>query len=472
MEQAPDKPDPTVAEPSARDAAADSSLFTPLAYPHFRIVWIAAFLSFLGSWFEFVGAQWIVGSETESTVWMSNLGSAQLLPSLFLGLLGGIVADRVNRRKLIIFTQTLMMLIALEFAAAVWTHVATPRVLFMLSLAQGIVTAFNSPAWQVLTPRLVPREQLYKAITLQGISFNSARTIGPAIAGLIMGWAGAGTLFAANALGFVCVMLAVTQTPDAPAPARKDGRPLLSSMIGDTREALSFVFHNPGPRAAFLATTVFGLFATPVLRFLPLTVKLVYGREESTFGIMTGIMGAGAVAGGLAIKHVPKWYPKHHLIPLSVLLGGVWILAFSLSESFYAAGCFMFFVGFFWMWAFNTSMGAMQMLVPDHMRGRVLSVVNTLALGLMPVGAYAATIFGRLISGGIKRWHAEWWSEGLETQAGVGAVALILIGAGLVMITWRTPEVDGLKPGDPGYDRTPGLIRGLTAMAHRPPPRT
>lgn len=466
--------DPDPVNPDSRPAgtaAADvgGSLFSPLAHPHFRLVWSAAFISFLGSWFEFVGAQWIVGDETESTVWMSNLGTAQLLPSLFLGLLGGIVADRVNRRTLIVTTQALMMLIAMGFAVAVWLKAATPAVLFGLSLAQGVVTAFNSPAWQVLVPRLVPRDQLYKAITLQGISFNSARTIGPALAGLIMGWAGAGPLFAINAFGFVCVMIAVMQTPDAPATPKTDGRPWYSSMLADTREALAFVFNNPGPRAAFLATTVFGLFATPVLRFLPLTVKLVYGREESVFGIMTGIMGAGAVVGGLAIKHVPPWYPKHHLIPLSVLLGGIWILLFSISENVYVAGAFMFFVGFFWMWAFNTSMGAMQMLVPDHMRGRVLSVVNTLALGLMPVGAYVATLVGRASSSAIKAWHAEWWSEGLETQTGVGFVALVLICAGLVMITWRTPEVDGLKPGDPGYDRTPGLWRGIWAMAHRPP---
>lgn len=456
--------------PSAHAGDHSTSIFTPLAHPHFRLVWSAAFISFLGSWFEFVGAQWIVGDETHSTVWMSNLGTAQLLPCLFLGLLGGVVADRVNRRTLIIVTQSLMMIIALGYAGAVWLHVASPIVLFWLALAQGVVTAFNSPAWQVLIPRLVPREELYKAITLQGISFNSARTIGPAIAGLIMGWAGAGVLFAANAFGFVCVMLAVMRTPDAPpVPKNSNGRTLLGGIWHDTREALSFVFHNPGPRAAFLATTVFGLFATPVLRFLPLTVKLVYGRGESTFGIMTGIMGAGAVAGGLAVKHVPRWYPKHHLIPLSVLLGGIWIFAFSIVDDLIAAGCFMFFVGFFWMWAFNTSMGAMQMLVPDHMRGRVLSVVNTLALGLMPIGAYAATLAGKAISGAVKRWHAEWWTEGLETQAGVGFVALVLIGAGLVMITWRTPEVDGLKPGDRGYDRTPGLWRGIWAMAHRPP---
>lgn len=469
IEQKPSPPDQTPVAPVSPLSSREGSLFTPLAYEHFRIVWIAAFFSFMGSWFEFVGAQWIVGDETESTAWMSHLGTAQLLPCLFLGLIGGVVADRMNRRKLLVITQALMMVIALGFAVAVWTNRATPIILFQLALAQGIVTAFNSPAWQVLVPRLVPREELYKAITLQGISFNSARAIGPALAGLIMGWAGAGTLFAANALGFICVMLAVMKTPDAPAPVREESDAhWIRTIWNDTKAAMVFLFSNSGPRAAFFATLIFGFFATPVLRFLPLTVKLVYGESERAFGIMTGIMGAGAVVGGLAIKHVPSWYPKHHLIPLSVLLGGIWILAFSLTEDILLAACFMFFVGFFWMWAFNTSMGALQLLVPDHMRGRVMSVVNTLGLGLMPLGAYFSTGMGKIVAGSVKSWHAEWWTPGLETQSGVACAAVVTIGAGLVMITWRTPEVDGMKPGDVGYDKAPGLIRGIRAFAHRP----
>jgi MFS family permease len=430
---------------------------------------MGAFISFLGTWFEFVGAQWLVGEETKDTAWLSNLGAAQLLPSLFLGLVGGVVADRVNRRTLLIVTQFLMMLIALGFTLAVYLRSATPIVLLLLSLAQGVVIAFNAPAWQVLIPRLVPREQLFKAITLQGISFNTARAIGPALGGALMVWQGAELLFAVNAIGYICVMAAVMKTPDAPAPQRPAGSWFdWRSMVRDSVEALRYTLKSPGLRAAFLASAVFGLFATPILRFLPLTVSLVYGLDESVFGIMTGIMGAGAVVGGFAVKKVPGWYPKHHLIPLSVLLGGAWILGFSLEENVYIAGVYMFFVGFFWMWAFNTSMGAMQMLVPDAMRGRVLSVVNTLGIGLMPIGAYLAAVVGKFIAEVVRHTHPAWWTSGLETQSGVAACAIILIVAGLVMITWRTPEVDGLKPGDPGYDRSPGLLRGLTAMSHRP----
>jgi predicted MFS family arabinose efflux permease len=258
----------------------------------------------------------------------------------------------------------------------------------------------------------------------------------------------------------------VLTTPDSPAPPRLAH--WLRSMWGDIREALKFVFHERGPRAAFLAMVIFALFATPVLRFLPLFVTSVYFLEEETFGILTGILGVGAVAGGFAMKLVPAWYPRHHFIPFSTLLGGVWILLFSITSSVWAAGFFMFFVGVFWMWTFNSCSAAIQMLVDDSMRGRVMAVCNTAALGLMPIGNYVASAVGKSGAGIVQRRWPELWEEGLKTQIGVGFVALILIGAGIVMLIWRTPEVDGLRPGDPGYDRTPGFWRGLTAAAHRP----
>jgi len=440
-----------------------------LRHAHYRTIWFASFGSYMGGWFEFVGTQWIVAEKTGSTMWMSWIGAAQLFPSLFLGLIGGVVADRVNRKKLLIVTQVAMMLIAIGFALVVYFDRADPWVLLVLSLAQGIAIAFNAPAWQVLTPRLVPREEMVAAITLQGISFNVARAIGPALGGVIMGASGATALFVINAISFIGVMLAVLRTPDAPAPvSNAKGLWAMEKVWSDTLIALRFVFLSPGPRAAFLASVVFGLLATPVLRFLPLFVKDVYGLQEKTFGLMTGVMGVGAVVGGLLLRKVPAWYPKHHLIPLSVSMGGLWILLFALEDNATIAAAFMFFVGVFWMWSFNLSMAAMQLLVEDSMRGRVMSVLNTAALGLMPLGSFLASAAGDAGSAIVRSAAPTFWTPGLSAQIGICFVAGLLLAAGLVMLIWRTPEVDGLKPGDPGYDRKPGLWRGISADTHRP----
>jgi MFS family permease len=456
--------------PSTLQASPSSLRWGVLRHPHFRLVWLAAFGSYLGNWFEFVGTQWIITEKTESMVWSSYLGAAHLLPSLVFGILGGIVADRVNRRTLLIATQGVMLLIALALAAVVYFDVATPWVLIGLGLLQGITIAFNMPAWQVLIPRLVPREDLVKAITLQGISFNLARAVGPALAGVIMGIWSPSVLFLLNALSFVGVMAAVLRTPDAPAPAHEPG--WHRHVWSDTKRALRFVLLERGPRAAFLATTIFAAFGTPVLRFLSIFVEEVYGLrpeyQEKVFGAMTGIMGIGAVVGGLSLKLVPAWYPKHHFIPFSVLMGGLWILLFCTTRNVWVAGAFMFFVGWFWMWAFNSAAAALQMLVSDSMRGRALAVCNTLAMGLMPAGYFFASTVGESSSKLVQYAAPDYWTQGIATQLGVGVCAFVLVVSGIVMVIWRTPEVDGLRPGDAGFDRRPGFLKGLFAGSHRP----
>lgn len=442
-----------------------------LRHADFRRVFFASFVSNVGGWMEHTAVAWLVASQLSHdksgvTIWMGYLAAAQLLPTLLLGMPGGLVADRVNRRTLLIVTQAVMMVAAVGFAWAAWVDRATPWVLLGLSLLQGIAVPFNAPAWQVLTPRLVPKAELTDAITMQGIQFNLARVIGPAVAGAALASVGAVPLFLFNAVGFVLVQAAVMRTPDAPAPG--GGGWGLRALWSQTVEGIEYLFAHKGLRAAFLASVVFAFFATPILRILPLFVTNVLEREERTFGVLQSVMGVGAVAGGLLLRAVPWWYPKHHLIPLSVLLGGLSILGFSLSRDVWAAGAAMFFVGWFWMWTFNVSISAMQMLTEDRVRGRVMSVCNMVAIGLMPLGTFAASGLGVLGSEWVRRTRPESWNSGLEPQLGLASVAGALVVAGLVMLTFRTPEVDGLAPGQSGFDRKPGLWRGLTASAHRP----
>jgi len=183
---------------------------------------------------------------------------------------------------------------------------------------------------------------------------------------------------------------------------------------------------------------------------------------------MLAVMGIGAVTGGLALKLIPRWYPMHHLIPVSILFGGLFILAFAMLTHVGAAMAVMFGIGVFWMWGFNTCAAAMQHLVSDDMRGRVSAVVNTIAMGLMPVGTWIAGAAGHAGERAIRAYRPDLVHSGTGTQLGLAFVSAVLVIAGAVMLIWRTPEVDGLQPGDPGYDRRPGLVRGLTGHAHRP----
>lgn len=479
----------------AMPAAEPRSRWGVLRHRHFRTIWFAAFGSYVGNWFEFIAVRWLVSQETKSEEWMGYMAAAQLCPTLLLGMLGGLVADSVNRRTMIVVTQACMMVIALAMAASAYLGFANRWVLLGLTLAQGITVAFNMPAWQVLTPRLVPKKELTQAITLNGISFNLARVVGPAVGGVIMkvfqapraataaavgsavvaselvehGGRGAATLLLFNAVTFVVVMLAVLTTPDAPAPKDMRGAWKHPAVVWTrSKEAMAWVWRRKGPRAVLLAIVVFAMFATPIMQLLPLMVSEVYHRKEGTFGLMLAVMGIGAVLGGLAMKVMPRWYPMHHLIPVSILFGGLWIFVFSFLTHAGAAMIVMFCIGFFWMWGFNTSAAAMQHLVSDEMRGRVSAVVNTIAMGLMPVGTWIASAAGHAGEAALKQIRPALVHSGVSTQIGLAFVSGVLVIAGLIMLIWRTPEVDGLAPGDAGYDRKPGLIRGLTASAHRP----
>ncbi|MGE3109198.1 MAG: MFS transporter [Phycisphaerales bacterium] len=461
-----------------------SSRWGVLRHRHFRNVWLGALTSSIGTWMEMIGIQWQMALLTDLPAWkaagnpssplmMGYLAAAQLTPTLLLGIMGGLVADRVDRKKMLLFTQLLLMLIAGGLTAASALGYLSPALLLVIAALNGITMAFNVPAWQVLTPRLVPRAELTKAITLNGIQFNLARVVGPGLGGFIMAINNSPTLlFSLNTLSFLGVIIAVIRTPASPPPPR-DG----SRSLGQVREAASFVFHQRGPLRVFIALVIFSVLAAPLIRMLPIFIKEVYHAQERAFGIMLATMGVGAVLGGLSLRVLPQWYPKHHFIPLSMTLSGIAVTLFAASTSMLWGGVAIFFAGAFWLWSFNSSMSAMQLLVDDRMRGRVMAVCNTAVFGASPLGSVIAGYIGHVVADrGGSPSPADAAAEvarvatqtGIGAQVGVGSLAIILTVCGLAMLIWRTPEIDGLKPGDPGFDRKPGLIKGVLAPAHRP----
>lgn len=456
--------DPTTAPPPSQAAA---GRFGVLRHVHYRRVLFAQFFSNGGNWMEMVGLQMYVATATGSLKWLGYLGAAQLTPILFLGTLGGLLADRVDRRRLLVFTQLLLMITAA--AVAVVAFIPWPKddltpihLLLVLGTLQGVIMAFNMPAWQVLTPRLVPREELTQAITVNGIQFNLARVVGPALAGLIMSTTSVQWLFVLNALSFLAVVLVVATTPPNPAPAH-DGK----SATAQIRDAAAFIITHRGAMAVFLATVVMSALAAPLVRFLSIFIIDVYGQTndqaDRTMGWLLAVQGVGAVIGGLSLRWLPRWYPKHHLIPVAILGNGVFISAFALSTAPWLGFTFMAAIGFFWIWAFNQSWAAMQHLAPDAMRGRVMALASVASFGSTAAGSFLGGWLGELLDGPLTKAHS--------TQATVLLLSLTLLGAGVVMLLYRVPEVDGLprpapKPGARRFD----LLDAITARAHRPQP--
>ena len=429
-----------------------------LRHAPFRRVWLGAMISSIGTWMEGLGVQWLMAEQTGSTVMLGLLAAAQLGPMLVLGMLGGLATDRLDRRKLLLATQTVMMIIALGLAATSAADLATPPVLLGLGLLNGIAMAFNTPAWQVLTPRLVPRDELHRAIALQGMQFNLARVVGPALAGLLLAKTSATVLFGLNAISFVAVLAAIAST--APAPAPPGPPPAARAQV---LEALRFVFGGRGPRALFGMLVVLSALAAPLQRMLPLFVSDVFHGGETDYGLLLGLFGAGAVIGGLTLGRWPSWYPRHHLVPLALTLTGACMTLFCSTSDLNLAGLWIFLAGLVWIWAFSGMMTAVQLLVTDGMRGRVLSVTNMAMFGAMPIGSLLAAVLGE--------WLGELLGGGTglaAVQLGVGSMALLLTLVGALLLVFRTPEIDEPVPGAAVPQRARSLWRGLTAAAHRP----
>ena len=418
-------------------------------------------------------ASWVEGGSPRAPTMMAVLAVAQLLPLLLLGLWGGVAADRWNRKRLLIITQCIRMGIAIVLASLAFAGVLSPWWLLVLGACDGAAMAFNIPAWQVLTPRLVPREDLAQAITLNGLQFNLARAVGPALGGILLAMSDVWLLFVCNAISFLAVIIAVATTPstppDASASTKKPWEDLLDAWRSTMRHA--------GTRHLTILISIFSMLCTPVLRFMPLLVAGIYLPEatesvqEKWYGWLLGCMGAGAVLGALTIKRIPPWYPRHHFVPLSVLGCGLALFANALCVSIVPAMITIAIVGVFWMWSFNAAFSALQLIVDDSKRGRVLAIVNTIGFGTMPLGALLVSAIARVRDSGFLGSDAQ---SQLLAQAGMESASpqnvrvglLILSGlltfCGLYWLTWRVPQIDGLH--EPGKA---GLWRGVTANAHR-----
>ena len=448
-----------------------------LANRHYRNILFAQFFSNVGTWMEMFAIQMYLAQLTGRLDDQGSLGVASQLPVFLLGIVGGLVADRVDRKKMLIITQVLAGVVALGVAAVTMIEFANPRtpvhLLLTLSAINGCVMAFNVPAWQVLTPRLVPRPQLHKAITLNGIQFNMARVIGPALAGFVT--AGAWMLHVGpnltaspitvlliyNAVSFITMALVVMTTPSTP-PVPSGGEGLVSQLS----RAAMYLFTQRGPRMVLLAQVLLSMLAAPLVRLLSLFVIDVYGLSgeaaRSAGGTLLAVQGLGAVVGGLTLRYIPSWYPKHHFIPVAVTGLGLSISIFAITPNLMLGYAAMGLCGFFWLWAFNQSWAAMQLLAPDEMRGRVMSIVTTLGFGATAVGVFLAGHGGEWLkdSGTLS-------AKGATTVA-VAGLSIVLLCAGIVMMLWRVPEVDGLDRAPALRKPKRGLWNAITAGEHRP----
>ena len=382
--------------PQTESSALFGRVFKAFQFRDFAMMWTGACTSQVGTQMQTAAQSWLVYELSKhSSAFLAIDNFLGTLPIVLLSLLGGVFADRHDRRKVLLGSQYLQMTCAFLLATLVFTGVVKVWHIWCISFTVGVAQAFGGPAYSALVPSLVPKEHLQNAISLNSIQFNLARVIGPALGGIALVKLGAAWNFTFNGFSFVGVIvtLYLIQTAFVPAKSRE---PILTSM----KQGVQFMRRQPGMESlivlAFLMTTL----GFPIITYLVVFGEDVFHGGPQTFTLLLSCSGAGAVSGALVVAGLGKLKRRGTaaLIMLAVL--GFFTMAFSQSPTVPVACVMLFLAGASLMGVFSMLTTLVQMIIPDDMRGRVMSVYNLALRGGGPVGVL---LVGTLM---IPRLHA------------------------------------------------------------------
>lgn len=385
------KIDPAVPTEGARPFAGPRAVRrTLLAFGSrdFRILWFGSFASSIGTWMQNVAENWLVLSLTGSAFFLGLDAFLQQLPILLFTVLGGVFADRLDRRRTLLGSQYVQMTTAFTLAILVYTGKVHIWHILTLSFCTGFAQAFGGPASQALVPSLVNKDALPNAIALNSIQFNLARVVGPLLAGVALAAAGMVFCISLNGFSFLVVIAALIALHVRQVPAASH-----RSFAVELREGVSYVWNEKSVLAiSFLAASSTFL-AFSVLTFLPLFAQRVFHQGVGLYSRLLAFSGFGSVVGALAIG----WLGRHRRMGLTAVLGqaacGLLLIGFGLSKVIWVSELLLFLMGAAFLITLATMSSLVQLVVPDALRGRVMSIYMMAFRGGMPLGSLVAGFF-------------------------------------------------------------------------------
>jgi MFS family permease len=364
-----------------------------LRHLNFRLFWTGNFLSNIGTWMQNVAQGWLVITLTNSSFWLGVVGFAGSIPFLMFTLFGGVFADRVNKRRLLVVTQTAMMLLAFLLAALTYFKIISVWSVAAIAFANGVALAMNAPSYQALVPRLVPREDLTNAIALNSAQFNMSRILGPTLGGYAMLLLGIAGNFFLNGLSFVAVLWALLKMrfPEEPAVRHE-------SVLRSLRSGFVYLNGHPQMRVMMAMTAVVSLLAMPFITFIPYFAKIQLGAGETGLGWLLACSGTGSVLGALTIAVLGNIRRRGPVLTLTGIVFFLAIAGFSESRHMLLSEVLAFIEGFNGILMISCFNVSLQHLSSDEMRGRIMSIYATSFLGLPPLGSLMAGELSRHIA--------------------------------------------------------------------------
>ncbi|MGY5117050.1 MFS transporter [Streptomyces sp. 900105755] len=417
---------------------APGSAWAPLALPVFRALWIAQFVSNVGTWMQTVGAQWLLLGHGATLVTLVQTASS--LPVVLLALPSGVLADRFDRRGLLVVAQVAMCAVAAVLAVLAFAGALAPGALLALTFLLGCGTALMSPAWQAIQPELVGRAQLGQASALGAVNMNLARAIGPAAGGVLVAAAGAGWTFAFNAvsyLGIVAVLVLWKRPVGASVPAA-EGEGFFTALYAARR----YVWNAPGVRRVLLRTALFIPGAAAVWSLLPLVAGDSLHLGSGGYGLLLAAVGFGAVGGAFLLPRLQRLLGANGVLAAGAVAFGVVLAVLATVHVTWVAAVALLPAGVAWIAVLSTLNAATQTRLPGWVRARGLAVYLLVFQGGQ---ALAAPLWGALAQG-----------------AGLGTA--LLVAAGLLVLTavtvplWPLYDAARIDPTPSDHWPTPPLV--------------
>lgn len=390
-----------------------------LDHRDFRLFWTGQLVSLVGTWMQSIGQSWLVLELTNSPFKLGLINTLQFLPVLLFGLFAGAITDRLAKRRLILFTQTGMMLLAFALAALVWSgHVQYWHVVVLATLL-GVFNTLDMPARQAFVVEMVGKEDLMNAIALNSAMFNGARLVGPWIAGLLIAHFSIGSAFFVNGTSFLAVLAALLAIKAEGLPRPNANK---ASLVHDVREGLAYSVRTPLIFLTLGLMFAVGLFVINWGVLIPLLAKNVLHKQVQGYGYLMSAMGAGSLLGAILLALQGRKKPRVNVVTGIAIIVCVATMAIAFIHESWTAGTMLFIVGAAQILYTAMTNTLLQVSVPDGLRGRVMSLYQIAFAGTTPVGSFLMGIIterwsvpaGFLVAGGggllsVLAMLAYWW---------------------------------------------------------------
>jgi predicted MFS family arabinose efflux permease len=364
-----------------KDPSTLRRVFKAFQYRDFRLMWFGACMSSIGIWMQIVAQGWLIYRLSHSAFLLALDQFLAGIPIFLFSLIGGVVADRAERRKILLGSQYVQMACATILTVLVATHHIHVWHMLFLSFVAGLAQAFGGPAYQALIPTLVDREDMPNAIALNSIQFNTAVTVGPALAGIALARLGESWCFGLNAVSFLAPVVSLSLITARYLPQKTT-----DSIFGSLKQGLSFVRRQHAMVALIILAFCMTGLSMPMRTYMPVFVKDIFHRGPETYGTLLSMMGIGSICGSLIVAGLGNISYKGRLALSTLISLGAGISGFSFSHWLPLSYVMLIVVGASMMAVFATVTSLVQLITTNEMRGRVMSVYNCAFRGGMPMG--------------------------------------------------------------------------------------